>query len=192
MSGEQIKHPTEDSMEKTAEVSTGQSDAATADLDLTQHRHPVEAVASADEYTGFDAVVKAERKNRKQTFPPNSIKVPKPSNILIDIYGVISPWEFASELKKFAKENLAKYIREKWNSKLVKNTIARMREQIAIDRQAGVDVPEILSDGANEEVIIESAIQSIQWQYERKHNTTKVSLRIDYRDWPLTFNHRAR
>ena len=127
-----------------------------------------------EKYTGFDSVVKNDKLVRKSTFPPNSKKVSKPSNILIDIYGVISPWSFANELKKFANANIGCYIREQWNSKLVKNTVARMREQINIDRMAGHNVPVILPESFKLEDVIESAVESIQWQLEHKHSTTRV------------------
>lgn len=124
---------------------------------------------------GYDAVVKADRKKRKLTFGPDTIKVAKPNNILIDIYGVITSWEFVSSLKTYARDNLAAYVRDNWRTKLVKLSVARIREQAKVDRLAGVEVPEILEDGdQNEAAVIESAVVSLQWQYDQKHKTTKV------------------
>lgn len=126
---------------------------------------------------GYDAVVKADRKKRKLTFGPDTIKVPKPNNILIDIYGVITSWEFVNSLKTYARDNLAAYVRENWRTKLLKLAVARIREQIKVDRLAKIDVPEILEDdNADQSAVIESAIKSLQWQYEKKHKTTKVSV----------------
>jgi len=133
-----------------------------------------EAKPKPSQYSGFDAVVREERKNRKLAFGPNTKKVTKPSNILIDIYGVISSWNFVKELKDFAHAHMDAYLRSEWESKIVKAVIARLKEQVAIDRLAGIDVPPIV-ESEDKETVIKSATESILWQMHNKHNTTKVS-----------------
>ncbi|KAI2803684.1 hypothetical protein RDWZM_001615 [Blomia tropicalis] len=125
---------------------------------------------------GFDAVVQEERKQRKQMFGPNVQRIIKPSNILIDIYGVISSWSFASDLKVYALDTMSSYLRDNWDSKFLKTMMTRLREQVTIDREAGIDVPNIAPDSATREDQIETASASIRWQMKNKHNTTKSQM----------------
>lgn len=124
--------------------------------------------------TGFDAVVKEDRAKRALTFGPSAVKVAKPGNILIDIYGVICSWRFAETLTEFAKANLAKHVKENWTERTMKLMMARMREQVFIDRYAGDQVPPIAPESAPLEEQKETAAVSVQWQLEHKHPTTKV------------------
>lgn len=124
--------------------------------------------------TGFDAVVKEERAKRALTFGPSAVKVSKPSNILIDIYGVICSWQFAHTLTEYAKANLGKHVKESWSERTMKLMMARMREQVFIDRYAGDQVPPIAPENAPLEEQKETAAVSIQWQMEHNHPTTKV------------------
>ena len=127
-------------------------------------------------YVGFDAVVREERKARKLTFGPNSKKVVKPSNVLIDIYGVICSWDFVKTLRQFAQENIAEYMRECWNDKAMQVIMARIREQVAIDRKVDSLLPDIAPTSAAVEDQIASACISVRWQLDNKHKTTKVGL----------------
>lgn len=124
--------------------------------------------------TGFDAVVKEERAKRALTFGPSSVRVAKPSNILIDIYGVICSWHFAHTLEQYASANLGKHVKDSWTERTMKLMMARMREQVFIDRYAGDQVPPIAPESAPLEEQKETAVVSVQWQMEHKHPTTKV------------------
>lgn len=122
----------------------------------------------------FDAVVIEERKRRQLTFGPNSVKVVKPSNVLIDIYGVICSWQFAKTLKEYANTNMVKYLKDSWGDKLVKEVVAIIRTQLKIDRQAGSPVPDIASEDAPVSEQMETTAVSLLWQMEKKHKSTAV------------------
>lgn len=122
----------------------------------------------------FDAVVIEERKRRQLTFGPNSVKVVKPSNVLIDIYGVICSWQFAKTLKEYANTNMGKYLKDNWGEKLVKEVVATIRTQLKTDRQAGSPVPDIANDDAPVSEQIETTLTSVLWQMEKKHKSTAV------------------
>lgn len=131
--------------------------------------------ATARTYTGFDAVVREERKNRKLTFGPNVKKVIKPSNILIDIYGVICSWNFAKTLKTYALKNMGSYLADNVNDKKTKDTIGCLREQAAKDKAAGIELPQIASTTAPDAELVDTATASILWMMEKKHKSTSVS-----------------
>lgn len=123
-----------------------------------------------------DTVVDEKGRTQKRcTFGPNRYKVVKPTAILIDIYGVICSWEFAKTLKMYAKKNMANYIAENWHDKTFKLTLGLIREQIAIDKYAGVDIPEIAPVSASDEQQLTTTTATILWQMEQKHNTTRAS-----------------
>nr|XP_046913454.1 LOW QUALITY PROTEIN: enolase-phosphatase E1-like [Dermatophagoides farinae] len=130
--------------------------------------------------TGFDGVVRQDRQRRKQNFGPNTKQIRKPNNILIDIYGVIAPWTFVNQLKTHAKENIDDYVRENWNSKLMRTIASRMWEQFKIDRKAGIKVPDIQepNDGNKQDDrnVIDSAICCIRWMLETKYPTLKTQM----------------
>lgn len=126
---------------------------------------------------GFDAVVKEERMKRALSFGPSAVRVAKPSNILIDIYGVICSWQFAATLKQYANAHLASHVKECWEERTMKLMMARMREQVIVDRYAGDQVPAIAPESAPLEEQKETAAVSVQWQVEHQHPTTKVKRR---------------
>ena len=156
-------------------------DTVTDQQQVTKHEHGAcvgkeqeSQQTTSPQYVGFDAVVREERKARKLTFGPNSKKVIKPSNVLIDIYGVICSWDFVKTLRQFALENIAEYMRECWNDKAMKVIMARIREQVTIDRKVDDQLPDIAPASAALEDQIASACISVRWQLDKKHKTTKV------------------
>ena len=127
----------------------------------------------------FDAVVMEDRKRRQLSFGPNSIKVIKPSNILIDIYGVICSWAFAKTLKEYATANMAKYLKENWKEKVVREAVATIRSQLKKEQsQQGAGStsgpPQMAGEEAPEGEQVETAVASILWLMGKKHKSTAV------------------
>ena len=124
---------------------------------------------------GYDRAVLEAREKRKLTFGKNSKKVAKPSTILLDIFGVICPWQFVNTLNVFVTDNMAIYLKENWKDTTLQAMIARLRDQASIDMIVDKDVPQIAEPNADQSEQIETATTSILWQIRNNYCTTRVS-----------------
>src|SRR6218665_2365433 len=126
---------------------------------------------------GFDAVVEKDRIARLEKFGPNSVKIPKPNTIIIDIYGVVSPWSFTKKLVSFALENIENHIITNWKTKVIKLCYAKLQDQIAMERRNGLkNIPDIAPDSEPEEVVSKSVAACLKTLLERKEPCMKPQL----------------
>lgn len=122
----------------------------------------------------FDGTVKANLAKRQATFGPNTQRLPRPTAILLDLYGVICSWDFVKTLKAFAGEHMAEYLAESWNEKLTQAMVANLREQALIDAKFGVQVPLFAPVTAPVAEQVDAAVRSIIWQFDNRQRTTAV------------------
>ncbi|XP_015788967.1 enolase-phosphatase E1-like [Tetranychus urticae] len=105
-----------------------------------------------------------------------SIKVKRPSAIILDIEGTTTSVEFVSRvLFPYIRTHLKKYLNECWGQRPLMITIDRLREQIKIEQDGGSRVPRILNTGeGEEEEIRRSVIANILWQMDEKKNNAAL------------------
>jgi methionine salvage enolase-phosphatase E1 len=119
------------------------------------------------------------------------LKIRRPNKILIDIYGVITSWDFVKELKSFIKNNLKDHLTRNWKDRTIVHIVDKLREQSLIDKSAGIDIPVIEKEEPNKEVkvIIESVLANILWQIEKNHKSSEQQLNALYNQmWSEAYN----
>lgn len=116
------------------------------------------------------------KKNEKNEKNDGKRRMERPNNILIDIYGVITSWNFKNKLIAYVKDNVFKYLSEKSKDKTVNNIIDKLREQALIERSSGVQVPAIDEPTADQNAIAQSAAKNILWQMEHKSKSCQLQL----------------
>jgi enolase-phosphatase E1 len=119
------------------------------------------------------------------------LKIRRPNKILIDIYGVITSWDFVKELKSFIKNNLKDHLTKNWKDRTIVHIVNKLREQSLIDKSAGIDIPVIEKEEPNKEVkvIIESVVANILWQIEKNHKSSEQQLNALYNQmWSEAYN----
>lgn len=101
---------------------------------------------------------------------------------MLDIEGTTTSLRFIKDtLFPYIKRNLAKYLRDRWNSDELVATLARLHRQEERDIKEGFQPPRIWkqSDTSNTESIIASIVGNVIWQMDNKrHNTALKQLQI--------------
>lgn len=109
-------------------------------------------------------------------------RVRLPACIVLDIEGTTTSLRFIKDtLFPFIKRNLAKYLRERWNSEEVIATLARLIRQEDRDLRDGLSPPKIwkLTETNDLNKIIDSLVSNVIWQMdEKRHNTALKQLQI--------------
>lgn len=138
--------------------------------------------------TGFDGVVRKDRKERKLAFGPQSRKIIKPNAILIDIYGVITPWTFIRQLKAYAKNNLIDYVRNHWESRAVQSAIDRLREIQQANPDLSIPIIAAKSD-EKEEDWKQSVTKALQFVLDKQLKQFQPELdRLSAKVWANGFD----
>lgn len=109
-------------------------------------------------------------------------RVRLPACIVLDIEGTTTSLRFIKDvLFPYIKKNLAKYLRERWQTDEVIATLARLIRQEERDQRDGLSPPKIwkLTETNDLNRIIDSIVSNVVWQMDSKrHNTALKQLQI--------------
>lgn len=112
----------------------------------------------------------------------NLARVRLPACIVLDIEGTTTSLRFIKDvLFPYIKRNLAKYLRERWQSDEVISTVARLIRQEERDYREGEQPPKIWRPTETSDLskIIDSIVSNVIWQMDKKrHNTALKQLQI--------------
>lgn len=96
---------------------------------------------------------------------------------MLDIEGTTTSIRFMKEvLFPYIKKNLARYLRERWQSDEVVATLARLIRQEEKDLNGGLHPPKIWKQTETNDLtkIIESIVGNVVWQMDNKRNNTAL------------------
>ena len=100
---------------------------------------------------------------------PNPMRLPQPFKILIDIWGVITSWDFRHDLNNYLVQNITDFLERNWNNDRLKDFISRLRDRTAEDRQTEPEMPAIKEQrDNNKSEVIQSVVDNIDWRKEHK------------------------
>lgn len=109
-------------------------------------------------------------------------RVRLPACIVLDIEGTTTSLRFIKDvLFPYIKRNLAKYLRERWQTDEVVSTLARLIRQEDRDNREGLQPPKIWKQTETNDItkIIDSIVSNVLWQMDAKrHNTALKQLQI--------------
>lgn len=109
----------------------------------------------------------------------NKLRMDQPFKILIDIWGVITSWDFAHDLRCYLALNIADFLERNWNNRRLKDFVQLLRDGTTEERKTWLDMPEIAEHNPRENnlrEVIQSVIDNIDYRKRCKIKNLKSNI----------------
>ena len=118
------------------------------------------------------------------------LQMDQPFKVLIDIYGVITSWDFVNVLDLYLEDNMIEFLDRHWDRNQITDFVNRLRDRTVVDRQSKPELPPIVDfDGQNKYDVIQSVIDNIHWREKHKLRTfSKDILEFYHSIWTEGYN----
>ncbi|RWS14305.1 enolase-phosphatase E1-like protein 7 [Dinothrombium tinctorium] len=116
-----------------------------------------------------------------------TVKVRKPTNIVLDIYGTMTSLKFINELQEYAKKNIEKYLREHWTERRMNRLLERLRKEIETleDKE---EMPILLdSDSCDSDDVLKSFADHCIWRINT-HQESNSTMYLCEKIWEEGYN----